>query len=108
MSKSDKLDTNKGVDEMIRLLSLDEYRDVDNVINILKIGITQIHVKALLSMPLTLDYIASKVGLNEKTIRMYRDAEQCPNRAHAIAIENLYLKERDAWRANRNKLARYK
>lgn len=86
----------QAVDKALTLLALEEYEKPDEIINISRILIAQIHILELYRMGYTRFYIADEVDVNEKAVRMWLNADHVPSLKHAVALERLYVKTKDS------------
>ena len=85
------IDIKDAIQEAGRLLSLPEYHNVEDALTIARKLIAQIEIIELKKSGYTNTQIGAVVGVNEKTIRFWCDADQCPNLNNAIALDELYM-----------------
>jgi len=90
-----KANYKKATQEALRLLTSADDSDIHDIIVVSKKLVAQLQTLFLLRF-LTLDEIAERCKVNEKTIRFWRDADQCPNLNNAIKLETLYESLRQA------------
>ena len=86
----------QAVEKALTLLALKEYEKPNEVINIARILIAQVHILELYKMRYTRFDIAGELGVNEKTVRVWLKADHVPSFKHAIALERLYEKKKSS------------
>ena len=82
----------EAVNKTLAVLADEEYTSADDVYTICRKLIAQVTILELYRMGYTRYDIAQEVGVKEKTIRFWLNADQCPNLEHAVALETLYQK----------------
>ena len=82
----------EAVKKTLALLADEEYASAEDVFTICRKLIAQVNILELYRMRYTRYDIAREVGVKEKTIRFWLNADQSPNLEHAVALETLYQK----------------
>jgi DNA-binding NarL/FixJ family response regulator len=86
----------EAVNKTLALLTDEEYMSADDVFIICRKLIAQVNILELYRLGYSRFDIARELEIDEKTIRMWLNADHCPSLEHAIALETLYLRAKNA------------
>lgn len=86
----------EAVSKTLALLADEEYASPDDVFTICQKLIAQVHILELYRLAYSRFDIARELGVDEKTVRMWLNADHCPSLEHAVALETLYQKAKNA------------
>jgi DNA-binding NarL/FixJ family response regulator len=82
----------EAVNKTLALLADEEYTSADDVFTICQKLIAQVHILELYRLGYTHYDIARELEVDEKTVRMWLNADHCPSLEHAVALSTLYQK----------------
>ena len=82
----------EAVIKTLGLLADENYTSADDVMTICQKLIAQVQILELYRLGYDRFAIAREVGVEEKAIRMWLNADHCPKHKHALKLETLYQK----------------
>lgn len=85
--------TEQAIEKALTLLAFAEYKNPDDVVIISKKLIAQIYILELYRMGYDRFAIAGEVGVEEKAVRMWLNADHCPTLEHLAKLERFYKKK---------------
>jgi hypothetical protein len=82
----------EATDKTLNLIAQEEYQTLDEINNISRIHVAQCAILDLYRIGYDRFKIKDGVGVNEKTIRMWLNADQAPTLKHLIELAKFYKK----------------
>ena len=86
----------EAVNKTLALLADKEYASADDVRIICQKLVAQVNILELYRLGYSRYALAHELGVNEKTVRMWLNADHCPSLEHAMMLETLYQKAKNA------------
>lgn len=86
----------EAVSKTLALLADEDYASAEDIYIISRKLIAQVNILELYRLGYTRYDIAREVGVDEKAVRMWLNADHCPSLEHAITLETLYQRAKNA------------